>query len=172
MDWWASFEALLRCQLGNEHFLLIVIGSVASATLAISAGYKLFRSIWPVPTKHQAAAADALRDEGRQRAQMGDVRRAMRLYNLSIRLNPQAGYVYFLRGLLHERGGNLPKAIADWKRSVPHIPDYKPLLDKLAQYGGEHRMEGSSNRLAYVSCLGGALLLGSLFALWQFVFVS
>ena len=171
MDWWASFEALLRCQPGKEHLLLIVLGSVVSAATTIAAGYKLCRWIWPPPPKHQAAA-DALRDEGYQRAQVGDVRRAMRLYNLSIRLNPQAGYVYFLRGLLHERTGNLPKAIADWKRAVVKIPDYRPLLEKLAKYGSEQRIEVLSNRLAYVSCIGGALLLGSLIALWQFAFVS
>ena len=53
----------------------------------------------------------------------------MRLYDLSIRLNPDAGYVYYLRGLLHERDENLASAIADWRRSLDRLPASNPVSE-------------------------------------------
>src|SRR5262249_57720876 len=61
-------------------------------------------------------------------------RNAMNLYDLSIRLNPKAGHTYHLRGLLHERSGDLTQAITDWKKSLQRLPRNNPAEQKLAQY--------------------------------------
>ena len=55
----------------------------------------------------------------------------MELYDLSIRLNPNAGQVYYLRGDLHERNGDLNRAIADWKRCLKRLPAHPGARTKL-----------------------------------------
>jgi tetratricopeptide (TPR) repeat protein len=160
MEWSALLDSVLRCHPGNEqlHQIILVLGGLASCATIIAALYKGFRWAWPPPPKHGAAAA-ALRDEGTHRAQLGHLRNAMNLYTLSIRLNPKAGHVYHLRGVLYEMNGDLPQAIADWKRSLERLPDNNPSEQKLAQYAATPVDERSRYRWVYAYGASAIVLL-------------
>jgi len=160
MDWSGLVQSLLRCQLGSEqpHLIVLVLGAAAS-TAIVGALYALWR--WWRGGRHRRAA-DALRDEGAHRAQIGHRRAAIDLYTLSIRLNPRAGHVYYLRGLLHESDGNLARAIADWRRSLQRLPHGNASQRKLEQYGALPVNDPSQLRWMY-AC--GASVIGLVVAL-------
>src|SRR5438552_2593377 len=60
---------------------------------------------------------------------------AMELYDLSVRLNPRAAQVYYLRGCLKEQLGELNRAIADWQRCLSRHRDHSAAVGKLAAHG-------------------------------------
>jgi len=160
MDWSALSDSVFRCQPGNEQLRIIIIalGGLASSATISAALYKMCRWFWAPPATHGAAAA-ALRLEGEHRAQLNQLRHAMNLYDLSIRLNPKAGHVFYLRGLLHERNGDLAKAIADWKRSLERLPHSNPAERKLAQYAATAVDERSRHRWIYAYGVSALVLL-------------
>jgi tetratricopeptide (TPR) repeat protein len=160
---WSALEGVLRCQPGNEqlHQLALILGGLASTATVIAAIYHLYRWLFPRPPKHAAAAA-LLRDEGKNRAQRGESQRAMELYDSSVHLNPGAGHVYYLRGLLHESDGNLARAIADWRRSLDRLPTNNPAEQKLIQYAAEPSREPPRYRWVYAYGVSGLVLIAAL----------
>ena len=107
------------------HQIGLFLGGVATIATFLAAVYRLYRWL-SNPARRHVGAATALLEEGKNRARVGEVERAMELYDLSIRLNPDTGHVYYLRGLLHERNENLARAIADWRRSLDRIAANNP----------------------------------------------
>jgi tetratricopeptide (TPR) repeat protein len=149
MDWPALVESVLRCQPGNEqlHRVVLVLGGVSSFASIVAALYGLWR--WSFGRRTHRRAATALRDEGAYRAQFNHRPQARALYDLAIQLNPRAGHVYYLSGLLHEQEGNLSRAIVDWRRSLERLPRSNPAGQKLAQYAATPIDERSSHRWVY-----------------------
>lgn len=131
IDW---ISALLRCgdHTGSRLFVLL-FSAVASTITIMVAGQRLYRQLFG-PSGPVRRVGEALRDEGDSRARRGESTRAMELYNLSILTNPRAGHVYYLRGLIQERRGNLNRAIADWRRCLDRIPNHGDALSKLAEH--------------------------------------
>jgi tetratricopeptide (TPR) repeat protein len=134
MDLLAYFDMLLRCQPGHGQIHLITLGLTGLASLAavIAAAYRLWRR-WVGPLRTHRVAARALRMEGTYHAKLNHGARAMQLYNYSIRLNPRAAHVYYLRGNLHEEMGNIDRAIADWRRCLTRLPGHRDAASNLAQ---------------------------------------
>jgi tetratricopeptide (TPR) repeat protein len=132
MDW-SAFEWLLRCEPGHEqlHLIILALGGLVSLATVIATVYKLWRW-WMGPSGRHKRAARALRIEGKYRAQLNHWARAMDLYDFSIRLNPRAAHVYYLRGELHHTLGNINRAIADWNRCVVRHPQHKDARERLA----------------------------------------
>jgi len=113
------FDMLRLCQPGHEqlHFFTLFLSGLASLAAVIAAAYRLWR--WRVgPLRTHRVAARALRMEGTYHAKLNHGVHAMQLYDYSIRLNPRAAHVYYLRGNLHEGIGNIDRAIADWRRCL------------------------------------------------------
>jgi tetratricopeptide (TPR) repeat protein len=162
MDW-SVFEGLLHCQPGKEQLYQIVLflGGLATIATILAAVRPLYRRLTNPPPRH-AGVATALLEEGKNRAQVGQVKRAMELYDLSIRLNPDAGHIYYLRGLLHERDENLPRAIADWRRSLDRLPANNPAEQKLNQYAAQPCDESARYQWVYAYCACGLVLIGAL----------
>ena len=164
-------ESLLRCEPGNQHLIIFILGGLACAATVVAGAYQLWRWIWPKPPKH-CEAAKALRDEAKYRAQLRDFRRAIALYDLSICLNPRAALTYYLRGVLQESVGDLPRAIADWQRSVARLRHNNPAHAKLVQYGAVPGADRTSYGWAYAYGAGGVALLLAFVTVWQFAFLS
>lgn len=162
MDWAGLLDGVLRCQPGNEqlHHLILVLGGLASCATIAAVLYKVFRWARPPSSKHAAAAA-ALRDEAAHRLQLGHRRKAMELYDLSVRLNPRAGHVYYLRGLLHERDGDLRQAIEDWRRCLNRLPHNNLAEQKLAQYAATPVHERGRYRWVYAYGVTAIVLLAA-----------
>lgn len=135
MGWRSVSEALLGSQPGNEQLQRMALWLSVSASLVVVSGalYALWRW-WAKPTKHREVAA-ALRDEGEFRASLEHRRRAMALYDLSIRLSPSAPHVHYLRGCLLEKLGQTNRAIAAWERCVRRHAQHTDAIQKLAKYG-------------------------------------
>ena len=110
--------------------LLGGLGTTIAATLFAGRQW-----VWARQQAHVAAAV-ALRDEGTRRVQLGHVGQAMAMYNLSIDLYSEASDVFHLRGLLHAANGDLPQAIADWKKSLERQPHNNAAEQALAQICG------------------------------------
>ena len=90
----------------------------------------------------------------------------MELYDLSIRLNPDTGHVYYLRGLLHERNENLARAIADWRRSLDRLPANNPAEQKLTQYAAQPCDESARYQWVYAYCACGLVLIAALLGIF------
>ena len=166
MDW-SAFEGLLRCQPGNEelHQIVLILGGLTTIATILAAVHRLWRWLSTPPPRH-VGAATALSEEGKNRAQVGEVERAMELYDLSIRLNPDADHVYYLRGLLHERDENLARAIADWRRSLDRLPANNPAEQKLIQYAAQRCQEFASYQWVYAYGVCGLLLIAALLGIF------
>jgi len=143
---------------------MLVRGGLARCATIVAALYKVFRWAWPPPSKHAAAAA-ALRDEAAHRLQLGHRRKAMELYDLSVRLNPRAGHVYYLRGLLHERDGDLRQAIEDWRRCLDRLPHNNLAEQKLAQYAAAPVNERGRYRWVYAYGVTAIVLLAAVLSI-------
>jgi len=129
------FDMLLRCQPGHEqlHFFTLFLSGLASLAAVIAAAYRLWR--WRVgPLRTHRVAARALRMEGTYHAKLNHGVHAMQLYDYSIRLNPRAAHVYYLRGNLHEGIGNIDRAIADWRRGLARLPGHRDAAYNLARH--------------------------------------
>jgi tetratricopeptide (TPR) repeat protein len=135
MDW-SLLDVLLQCQPGYEqlHLIILLLSVVASLAAVVGASYRLCRW-WTGPPRRQRYAARALRIEGQYHAQLNHRLRAMELYEFSIRLNPNAAHVYYLRGNVHQVMGNINRAIADWKRCLHRQPGHLQARHRLAQSG-------------------------------------
>src|SRR5262245_59048268 len=166
MDW-SAFEGLLRCQPGNEqlHQIVLIVGGLATIATILAAVYRLCRWLANPPPRH-VGAARALCEEGKNRAQVGEVGRALELYDMSIRLNPDAGHVYYLRGLLHERDENLASAIVDWRRSLDRLPANNPAEQKLIQYAAQPYQESARYQWVYAYGVCGLLFIAVLLGIF------
>ena len=51
--------------------------------------------------------------------------------DLAIKMNPRAGYAYYIRGLIWEERSNGLKAIADWKQCLKRLPNFTDATEKL-----------------------------------------
>lgn len=166
MDW-SALGGLLGCEPGIPSFrvVAVILGGMASLTTIIAALYQLWRW-WRGPNPTQRRAARALRQQGWYRHRLKHRAIAMELYNYSIKLNPRAGQVYFVRGCLYEELGNLNRAIADWKRCVARLPRHHQALRKLAERG--HVSQAPFTwRIAY-----GALAVAALIILAGILYAS
>jgi tetratricopeptide (TPR) repeat protein len=164
---WSAVGSLLGCDPGTSPFraIAVILGGMASLTTIVAALYQLWRW-WQGPNPTQRRAARALRQQGWFRHRLKHRTIAMELYNYSIKLNPRAGQVYYVRGCLFEELGNLNRAIADWRRCIAQLPRHHQALRKLAEHG--HVAQTPSHwRLAY-----GAAVLAALLILAGFLYVS
>jgi tetratricopeptide (TPR) repeat protein len=129
-------DLLLRCQPGHEqlHLIIITLSGLASLAAVIGAAYRLWRW-WVGPSGSQRRAARLLRNGGNYHAQLNHRARAMDFYDSSIRLNPRAAHVYYLRGNLHYQMGNISRAIADWKRCLDRLPRHAHARKRLEENG-------------------------------------
>jgi tetratricopeptide (TPR) repeat protein len=132
---WPILDVLLQCQPGHErlHLITLVLSGLASVAAVIAAAYRLWRW-WVGPLRTHRVAARALRMEGTYHAKLNHGSRAMQLYSYSIRLNPRAAHVYYLRGTLHEEMGNIDRAVADWRRCLARLPGHKDAAYELARH--------------------------------------
>ena len=156
-------EILLRCDVASgPRLIVILLGAIASAVTITVASNTLYRRLFG-PSGPVKRAADALRAEGENRAAQRDWRRALELYNLSIFMNPRAAHVYYLRGLIRERRGEMNRAIADWKRCQARHPTHFGAREKLL-----HCEPAPSRaphwRLAYAAALAALIVLIGLWA--------
>jgi tetratricopeptide (TPR) repeat protein len=135
MDWSSILDALLQCQSGHDqlHLIALVLSGLASFAAVVAAAYKLWRW-WVGPIRTYRVAARALRMEASYHAALNHGVRAMQLYNYSIRLNPRAAHVYYLRGNVHEATGNIARAIADWQRCLARLPGHRDAASKLTRH--------------------------------------
>lgn len=135
MDWHA-LEGLFRCQAESDllHAAVLVLGACASTATILVALCRLWRWLLGPSGKHRRAAR-ALREQGLHHASLQHHQEAMELYDLSVRFNPGAAQVYFLRGCLKEELDQINRAIADWKRCLLRLPNHAGATQKLAQYG-------------------------------------
>jgi tetratricopeptide (TPR) repeat protein len=133
MDW-SLFDMLLHCQPGHERLYLIMLalGGLASIATAVGAVRALWRR-WFGPSGAMKRAARVLRNEGKYHAQLKHRARAMDLYESSIRLNPRAGHVYYLRGNLRHEMADTNRAIADWRRCLLRLPRHADAKRRLAE---------------------------------------
>ena len=156
MDWASEWlGAMLRCDVSSEPRLIaIVLGAAASAVTILATTYALYRRIRG-PDGPRTRAAKALRDEAKAYLKKGNLTRALFLVDLAIKMNPRAGYSYYVSGLIWEERGNGPKAIADWKRCLQRLPNFTDAAEKLARYESPTPRAGTSWALAY----GSAALL-------------
>jgi tetratricopeptide (TPR) repeat protein len=168
MDLSAYLDMLLRCQPGHEqlHLIILALSGLASLAAVIAAAYRLWRW-WFGPIRTHRVAARALRMEGTYHAKLHHGARAIQLYDYSIRLNPRAAHVYYLRGDLHEEMGNIDHAIADWRRCLARLPGHKDAAGKLAWHRAPSTLFPWATAvgtfaavllLAAVGCLGLAIL--------------
>jgi tetratricopeptide (TPR) repeat protein len=133
MDWFNDVLGL--CSSSREfHLLLTGLGALASL-VSITVGIRaLWRSWFGPPSRHRRAAK-LLRIEGHHHARLNHHERAMELYELSAQLNPKAGEVFYLRGLLREAMGDFSGAVQDWKRCLERLPRHEAALAKLERAG-------------------------------------
>ena len=150
MDWASEWlGALLRCDVSSETRLIaIVLGAAASSATILATTYALYRRIRG-PDGPRRAAAKALRDEAKAHLKRGSLPRALALMDLAIKMNPRAGYAYYIRGLIWEERGNGLKAIADWKRCLKRLPNFTDATEKLLHYESAAPRAGSSWALTY-----------------------
>jgi|RhiMetdeSRZDD1v2_1073273.scaffolds.fasta_scaffold171125_3 tetratricopeptide (TPR) repeat protein len=157
MDW-SWWGGLLGWPVGTDQLQRIVLLMSASANLvALIAALYAFWRWWTRPPKDRKAAS-ALRDEGEFRASLNHRQRAMELYDLSIRLNPGAAHVYYLRGCLLEEIGRINQAIAAWERCVECLPNHPDALQKLSDYSIE-TPSTTLNRWAFRLSAAGAVVI-------------
>ena len=170
MDLSAYLDTLLRCQTGHEqlHLIILLTSGLASIAVVMAAGYRLWRW-WIGPMRTHRVAARALRMEGTYHARLNHAASAMQLYNYSIRLNPRAAHVYYLRGNVHEGLGNVDRAIADWRRCLVRLPGHKDAASNLAR----HRT-GLPNTFPWATAVGtfAAVLLLALLGWFGFVILQ
>lgn len=135
MDWAAEWlGTLLRCDVSSEPRLIaIVLGAAASTATIVATVYAIYRRIVG-PDGPRRRAAAVLRDEAKTKLKKGELARALVLANLSIEMNPRAGYAYYVRGLIWEDKGKGLNAIADWKRCLRRLPTCSDAAEKLARY--------------------------------------
>jgi tetratricopeptide (TPR) repeat protein len=135
MDWAGEWlGVLMRCDVSSEPRLIaIILGAAASAVTILATCYALYRRIRG-PDGPRKSAARALRDEARVHLKAGNLTRALALIDIAIKMNPRAGYSYYVSGLIWEERGNGPKAIADWKRCLQRLPNFTDAAEKLARY--------------------------------------
>lgn len=164
MEWIADWlSALMRCDVHTgARLLVILLGAIASTVTITVGGYSLYRRVFG-PSGPMRKAAQALRVEGEARARRGEWKRALELYNLSIRANPRPGHVYYLRGLAQEEKGNVNGAIADWQRCLDRLSTHGNALAKLAEFK-RHPERRANWRLAF-----GAAALAAIAALVGFL---
>jgi hypothetical protein len=152
MDW-SALAPLFECELSGRTRLIVgVLGAVGSVGTFVVIIERILRGV-----RHRRAAA-ALRDEGEFRARLNHRDRAMELYDLSIKLNPKAAHVYYLRGMLREEMNNLTGAVRDWKMCVDRLSTHSGALGKLRDHEVPAPGRGSALRLAYVALTLLALL--------------
>jgi tetratricopeptide (TPR) repeat protein len=135
MDWASEWlGALLRCDVSSETRLIaIILGATASSATILATAYALYRRIRG-PDGPRRSAAKALRDEAKAHLKRGSLARALALMDLAIKMNPRAGYAYYIRGLIWEERGRGLKAISDWKRCLQRLPNFADAVEKLARY--------------------------------------
>jgi tetratricopeptide (TPR) repeat protein len=156
MDW-SVLESLLRCQAGSELHFILLLSALANLAAVIWMLYGLWR--WWRRSAGRARVADALRDEGKHRVQIRHRGQAMALYNLSIRMNPRAAHVYYLRGCLKEELEQIDRAIADWKRCLDRHRKHAAAVQKLAQYGVADLGSGLPSWAIAVGAGAGAVVI-------------
>ncbi len=160
MDWASEWlGALLRGDVSSEPRLnSIVLGAAASAVTIMAATYALYRR-FRGPDGPRRSAARALRDEARVHLRAGNLTRALALIDIAIKMNPCAGYTYYVRGLIWEERGNGQKAIADWKRCRQRLPNFTDAAEKLARYETQTPRTGHRWALAYGAAAVVALIV-------------
>lgn len=133
MDWealfWSAFQCVDRAAVPR---LVLVLGALGTLATVVAAIHSLYRWLVKRGPTH-GVAATALWREGWLHARLNRRGRAAQLYDLSIKLNPQQGHVYYLRGLLREPT-NPNGAVADWERCLRALPKHHGALAKLAQH--------------------------------------
>ena len=154
---WASdlLKSLLKCDVASgPRQVAILLGAAASTLTIMATGYALYRRIRG-PDGPRRQASDALRDEGQLHAQRQRRERALKLYDLSIDLNPRAAHVRYLRGLLREEMGELKSAIRDWEACRDLLPGHRGAMEKLSHYGSK----ASPNALRWRVVFGAVVLV-------------
>jgi hypothetical protein len=149
--WFQTSDELLK------HVVLLLSGVAYSATI-IGTLYGLWRW-WFGPLKRHRRAARVLRNEARFRARLNHVRIALELYDLSVRLNPRAGYTYFLRGCLRADRGDTKRAIADLNRCLERLRGYGPAEKKLEALGAPLPGSGPTWPVVAQSAIAGAVVI-------------
>ena len=160
MDWASEWlGVLMRCDVSSEPRLIaIFLGAAASAVTILATTYALYRRIRG-PDGPRRSAARALRDEARVHLKKGNLIRALTLIDIAIKMNPRAGYAYYVSGLIWEERGNGPKAIADWKRCLQRLPNCTDAAEKLARYESQPPHAGPHWALTYGAAAVLALIV-------------
>ena len=150
MDWASEWlGAVLHCDVSSEPRLIaIVLGAAAGAVTIVATTYALYRGVRG-PDGPRRSAARALRDEARIHLKAGNLIRALTLIDIAIKMNPRAGYAYYVSGLIWEERGNGPKAIAAWKQCLQRLPNCTDAAEKLARYESPAPRAGPGGALAY-----------------------
>jgi serine/threonine protein kinase/Tfp pilus assembly protein PilF len=101
------------------HHLKDLAGAVAAYEAAIERGFTRDSSLY----HNHAVALEGL---GRNEA-------AVESYEQAIKLQPGGIYSYYYLGLLHEKMGQLDKAVAAYRRGVDQEPGFRPMQEELAR---------------------------------------